>query len=332
MKTNLFLLLIILLIFSQCGKKDKPENADLSKSENYLTNDGYILKFKYNPGDKFEYNLLSIAEASQSDGNIGQSNKMTLNSKVSGEIVSKDSSEFNLKLTFKSIKVDAEMTDPQGKIQTANYNSESVPDSTKINPAFLQFSALVGNEFSTRVNTSGEVLEVYRLDNIIKKLLGPNAGKVNENQRNQLQASIQTQIKTIIEQIFQYMPNKPIKMDSSWNRYRYDKMGEMNIKYMASYTLSGVTKANNEDIANIKAKLASEMSGNNKFEENGVKYDLQELTAYGNGSIDFNLNKGFVNKKEMDQGRNQTVVLSKEGKTMKIITKEHNIVKIELIK
>jgi hypothetical protein len=330
MKLKFILFIIIPMIYFGCGDK-KGKDAPATNSQentNFQVGDKYILKMGYIVGEKYNYAMSSYQENVRTINDQTQGSKMTILYKVTAEVISKDSSgEVDMKMKFNSVKIDGDLG-PQGKI---TFDSNNPADSAKKNmPAFMQFNVLIGNHYFVRLSSRGEVVEIYKIDIMLKKLFGPNPEKINENAKTQVRIGLESQLRSITQQIFQLLPEGPVKMDSSWYRIYDEKLDVLDIQNKAIYTLKSVSKINNKDIAHIEGTLTSEAIGKRNFENQGAKisYDKPEIKA--TGIADFDLGQGVVLKRDYSTTVSISMIVNQSGKQTKVSTKALNRVKIDL--
>jgi hypothetical protein len=321
-----------MIFILSCGEKkqEKPEsNQDIEKIS-YKVGDAYLLKMGYNVGDKFSYSLNTSSENTHSMGEKSQTTKTNILYKISGHVIDKDTTgDIDIKFTFNNIKISADLG-TQGSI---SFDSENPADSAKRKmPAFLEHTALLNNDFFARLTSRGEIIEIYRLDNIIKKLLGPNPEKIDDKVKTQIRANLQNQLKNIIQQIYQLLPDKIVKIDSSWNRSYIEKIAFLDVNNTATYTLKEIVRSSGSDIAKISAKLTSEPVGKRTVEDQGVKYNIEKPVITGGGSIEFNLEKGLVLVRDITYSVNMVMSMTKGAQSSKITTNALNRVKVELLK
>jgi hypothetical protein len=248
--------------------------------------------------------------------------------RVVTEVISKDSTgEFDMKVKFNSVKIEADLG-PQGKV---TFDSDNPADSAKKNvPAFLQFFALIGNHFFVRITPRGEISEIYKVDNILKKLLGPSPEKVNENVKTQLRMGLENQLKSITQQIFQFLPENSIKVDSSWYKLTDEKIDVMSAQNKATYVLKSVSKVGNSDVAHIVASLNTEIIGKRNFEEKGAKFSYDKPDIKANGAVDFDLVRGIVLKRSLSTDVSISVTITQGPKVLKVQSTEKTTIKIDL--
>jgi hypothetical protein len=334
LKLSAICLFITALFIVGCGgdKNGKPAsnaNQAVQKKINYKHGDEYMMRYGFTEGISHVYNIISTSENTQSQGTQSQTSKIELKYSLTLNPSSSDSTgETSLKIKFNSIKVNAAVG-----AQNFSYDSENPADTAKRKtPAFAEYVAFQNADFETRLGSNGEILEIYKVDNILKNILAENADKVNDNLKNQLRTNIEEQLKSISQQLFQYLPVENVKVNSVWNRTTTEKLGEEDTKNIAQYKLLNVENRNGKDVALINANLTSETAQRKSVENKGSKYDFDKPQISGNGQIEFDLENGLVIKRDLLTNISLGMSVTQGANKMKVLTKVRNAVKVELVK
>jgi len=329
----IFFLLSILLYFG-CDKKEKDNKVIVSNNNvieqkiNYKNGDEYTFKYGFTKGKIYKYKILSKSQNVQIQGDQSQTSNIEIQYILSIDPIEVDSSgEFILKVRFNSIKVNAVLGN-----QIISYDSENPADTIKKrNPAFAEYVAFQHSDYNLRLGINGEVLEIFRVDNILNNILGENIKNINDNLKNQLRTNIEYQLKSISQQMFQYLPEKSQKLNSTWSKTTIEKLGEDDAKNIALYRFLKVEPRNNKEIAIINAELQSETKKRQSVEKEGVKYEFDKPKISGSGVIEFDLENGMVTKKDLKTNFIFGMKITKGGQKIEAQSKVNNSVLIELI-
>jgi hypothetical protein len=334
LKLSAICLFLAALVIIGCGgdKNGKPASNTpqaVQKKINYKHGDEYMLRYGFTEGISHVYNIITSSENMQSQGTQSQTSKIELKYALTLNPSSSDSSgETSIKIKFNSIKVNAAVG-----AQNFSYDSENPADTAKRKtPAFAEYVAFQNADFETRLSSNGEILEIYKVDNILKNILAENADKVNDNLKNQLRASVEEQLKSITQQMFQFLPVENVKANSIWTRTTTEKLGEEDSKNIAKYKLSNIENRNGKDVAVIDANLTSETAQRKSVENKGAKYDFEKPQISGNGRIEFDLENGLVLKRDLITNVSLGMTVTKGANKMNVLTKVKNTVKVELVK
>jgi hypothetical protein len=179
---------------------------------------------------------------------------------------------------------------------------------------------------------NGEVIEICKVDNILKNVLAENIDKVNDNLKNQLRTNIEEQLKSISQQLFQYLPSNNVKLNSTWTKITTEKLGEEDAQNIAEYKLSNIQNKNGKDIATINANLTSETAKRKSVENKGAKYEFDKPDISGKGQIDFDLESGLVVKRDLVTNVSLGMTVTKGPQKMKVLTKVKSSVMVDLVK
>ncbi|HEX2867894.1 MAG TPA: DUF6263 family protein [Ignavibacteriales bacterium] len=322
---NIFLLLLISLFVFGCGKKEenKPAAAqsDTSSVLKTVPDDAppkdVDLVYTLKKDQHLSYKLTSTSSQVQSvvaDSTLKQSAQQTVSYIVDMDVRDVDNDNtMDIKATIKWAKLDQEANG-----QKLNYESGKLKDPKEI-ARFVDYEAVLDNPFNFRMNSKGEILEIYHVDKIVDKYLEIQGLKdsVNAAQKSQFQSNIsEGALKPLIQQIFRTLPKNRVAKDSTWHFDYPSRMGVFDIQNIAQYKLVNFEKMQDNDnkLAVIDAGLKIIPKGKNKVSDRGIDYDFKNPEAQGSGTIYFNLTKGCVqNSKTSTKMKMSVTVKSQRG-------------------
>ncbi len=181
MKKLILILLTGLLLFG-CGENTKEQKSDEQKDQfTFDTTEikatpvdnpaqSFYLRYKLEKGKSYNFRLTAISKDEQTitmkDTTMNQKMDQTMiyNMKFTPNEVDADST-MQMEAVITSIKVDGIFGD-----QPVHYQSGTTVDSADIDK-YVQYESLVKNPFDIRVSKLGELLDIYRADKIVNKLL-----------------------------------------------------------------------------------------------------------------------------------------------------------------
>lgn len=304
-----FVFLFSALLLLGCGKKSSDQSAEKTDKFAYDTtalktepvkDEGQkvLLRYNFEKGSKYHYRLTSI---SQDDQNIQADSNFT--SDMLQNVVylidltlnntDKDG-VMELSCDINSIKLDATVNG-----QSYSYQSGVTKDSSEL-AKYTEYESLVQNPFSVRVSKIGEVLEIFRADKIVSKYLNLKgfADSATTQEKDMLRKNIvEGALKPLMIQIFRKMPEKEIAKDSTWtiaqppSRFLIYTAQNTNL-----YNVNNLEMYNSDKLAVIDAGLKSVMTGNDSYNDRGVKYKFQKPVTSGTGKIYFNVTKGMIQR------------------------------------
>lgn len=315
------------LILNGCGeKKDEKQNLteknlyeiDTTNIETTPVEDpeqDFLMRYKMELNKDYKYRIASISNNSQTlrmDTTISQvvNQKMIYIINVKPTEIDKDSI-YEVICTFNSIKLDANANG-----QVHSYQSGITKDSTEL-IKFANNEALVNNPFNLRVDSKGNILEVYKTDKIINRFLEIQNLKdsATTDQRNMLREQITLgAIRPLLSQIFRKLPEDTVAKDSSWTISQQPiPFLVFNIQNNYTYKIIGLEEYNNNEVALIDAGLVAKITGDTKVTERGMTYEFNKPTSEASGRIYFNIEKGLVVKSNV---KSKTVIsFTMEGNT-----------------
>ena len=310
MKKLLVILLAGLIIYG-CGEKKKEENPAEQKNKfQYDTTDikavpvdnpnqEYYLRYRLDKGNTYNFRLTAISKDDQTisskDTTMSQSIAQTMIYNLGLNVTDVDAdSTMEIRTTINSIKVDGNASDQQ-----FHFESGTTKDTADIRK-YAQYESLVENPFFIRVSKYGELLDVYRADGIVNKLLEIRGytDSLKSEEKTSLKNDItEGVLKPLISQIFRKLPENKVAKDSSWKLEQpATRLMVFEAHNTSIFKITGTEKLNGDIVADIQAGLKTNITGNNKITQQGVNYEFQNPQTFGGGKIYFNVTKGLVQK------------------------------------
>lgn len=310
MKKLIIILLTGFLIYGCGGKKNEEKPADQKDKFSFDTTDikaspvenpnqEFYLKYKLDKGNTYNFRLTAISKdvqtISSKDTTFSQSIAQTMIYNIGLEVTDVDAdSTMEMKATINSIKVDGDADN-----QPIHYQSGITKDTADIKK-YAQYESLVKNPFNVRVSKLGEVLDVYRADGIVNKLLEIReyADSIKSDEKSSLKNDItEGVLKPLLSQIFRKLPDHSVSKDSTWKiEQAATRLMVFQAQNTSLFNITGIEKLDGDLIADIRAGLDTKITGKNKLTEQGVNYEFKNPETSGWGKIYFNVTKGFVQK------------------------------------
>ncbi|HRI47911.1 MAG TPA: DUF6263 family protein, partial [Ignavibacteriaceae bacterium] len=228
-KLSLFFILFALLYIG-CGEKENNQNVPVNeealnfdstelKASSIDPNSVGLVKLNYNlkKGESYNFRLTSIADDNQkivADTTLEQKVVQTITYLIKGKVLEVESDGVSeIEFNFNSIKLTA---DANGKKYT--YISGAKLDSLD-KERYIEYEALVNNPFTVRLDKSGDILDIFRADKIVNKLLELRNMKdsVSADDKKLLQQDmVEGALKPMVAQVFRKFPTNDVSKDSSW--------------------------------------------------------------------------------------------------------------------
>jgi len=278
------------------------DSSDLVTTKVEDEDESFLLRYKFNEGDSYNYRLTVISQSEQNieaDTSITQSFKQTVKYAINFQVTELDEeSVAELKCTIGAINLDADLNG-----EKVSYKSGSTLDSLD-KMKFAEYEAMVNNQFRLRVSSLGEVKDVYSVDKIFSNYL----------ELRNMQDSIKTDQKDIVKndmvngilkplmgQIIREMPTKQMNKDSSWT---YSKaaipMLIFQMQYTNIYTVENLELLDGDKLAVIGGTIKTNITGDPNYSEQGINYVFERPVSSANGKVYFNLDKGLVQKSKTE--------------------------------
>ncbi len=301
----LFSLLIVLALFSAgCRKKvdnpsgQQPQNvvaldsADVKTSP--VSGQANEAKLMYAPqkGSEFVYVLTAMGkDYSTLKADTVMENKveskMTYKFSVAVTDVETDGA-LTMNVTFLAVTLDAGST--QEKV---HYQSSEKHDSATIQK-FFQYEALVNNTFGLRVKNDGEILEVFKSDKIIDKMV--QLSKMPKAPSPQEKAQIKSQVEQsvllpTVQQIFRKLPANTVAVNHTWN-LNFDLPINQIISFNTNqiFKFKGIEMLNDNKVARIDIGAEAKPEVNPKAKEQGIEVETATMNGKGTAFFDLTAN------------------------------------------
>ncbi len=307
MKNFLVLLFASLLIIGCSTKKDQPVKTadkfafDTTSIKTVPVDNpskSVLLEYKFEKGKTYKYRLTTITSSKQiikADTTLIQdvTQKLTYITKLKPVDVDKKG-VMEIEFTFTNIKLDAEANG-----RKFLYESGVTKDSTEI-LKYADYESMVENPFTARINKKGELLELFRTDRMLTKLLDMQGygDSLNTAQKKELKSNLEEGVlKPLLFQIFRKIPSHNVAKDSTWEFILpSSKFMVFLIQNTNTYKFNSLTKSGKDEIAFLTDGMKTKISGKNTFTEKGVTYKFNQPKTDANGKIYFNLTKGCIQK------------------------------------
>jgi hypothetical protein len=312
MKNLLTLILLSLILFLSCQKEKTAEEEKFDEevtatfdstaltttSVNTEENQSFFFRYKFIPGETFRYRMTTITQNEQSfktDTSLFDFLNQTIIFIISFKTLSLDTDSIaELQCTFSSVNLKANANGID-----VSYQSGSQMDSTE-RMKFPEYESFVNNPFSIRVGKHGEIIDIFKTDKILNRLLSLRGltDSLTLQDKITAQQDIQNRtIKPLLAQIFRNVPSHKMAKDSSWT-YTRESMPVMvfKIDYENIYKVEKLEMLGDDKIAVIDGIVNIKVSGKQVFNDRGINYKFEKPKSSTGGKIYFNLDRGLIQK------------------------------------
>ncbi len=322
MKKFLIFSFVLSFLFVACNsnKNEKKEKTEADATPLQTTKDvnaPNIVSLKYNleKGKKYTFLLTTEEKSSESikaDTSISQnlSRKQTL--KITFEVLNIDTDgSLELNSTINNIKIS--MSDGR---QTVSFDSDKDANKTA---EFGNYLAMVNNSFGVRITSNGDILEITKVDKLVKKLLEYLGKQIPADKKNEFinysLNSLKMQLSQIVNQIYKPLPNKQIGVDSTWSISTPSKIAAFDVITSINYKVLSFEKLGEDRLLKYGASLSNKITGKNRIVENGNEFRFDKPEITGNNTTYFNLTKGCIQKSISNLSTSSSMsILPKGGK------------------
>jgi len=312
------ILILLTIIFSltiiQCSSetenKEEKEKLEMAVKEFDSTdlpttnmeviaeNDNFSLTYNFNEGESFSYRLTTLSHSKRSmktDSMMSNifDHKIIRIIKFNTIAVENDSVA-EIKCNVTNISAEADVNG-----EKITYQSGSGLDSAEVQ-RFIEHEGLVNNPFYFRITKYGELLDVFKVDDVTDRYLElsgmKDSVKIEEKAilKNEI---VNNLLKPLLSQIFRELPAQQLEVESTWDKVMDPApVLVFQLQYTNHYKVSTIEMLNNDRIAIINGIATTAVEGESKHTNKGVNYVFQNPVSEASGKIFFNLDKGMVQK------------------------------------
>ncbi|MDZ7767066.1 MAG: DUF6263 family protein [Melioribacteraceae bacterium] len=304
---KLIIAVIFIFLFYSCGSneesKDQPSEAKTSEEqlvegvEASVSKDReFDLSYSFEDGQTTKYRLNSSTITNQriESGDSIVSNEVNQSSEYEFELktLSQNNEEIKFELNINSVMVKA---DYNGEI--VEFNSE-VQNTEETLQKFPEYASFPNNKFEIIINKQGRIVDVMNVDKVVSRYLEiQKVPTISEEERQQLTGQLIDQaLQPLSQQIFKYMPETTVKVDSSWTLSYPSELGMFKLQNNAVSKLNTVLDQDGKLIAKISTNLFVDITGDGEFTRGDVKYNFDKPEINGEADTYFDIERGLVTR------------------------------------
>jgi len=335
---------ILLIVFiltgfvtlQSCNKNggDKKDSTNTgSGNMDLIKGDRITLKMAPKKGDVVRYGMLAktiTKENSPMTDKKDVSQEQSIYYYYTQEVNDVTDGVITYKVKYDSINVVSGVTAQDSSIK-ATYNS-NVKDSMYNKADFIQYNAIIGENFFIRVTAKGEITDVYGLERVYEKMFKAFGDTLKEAEKSQIKESFGNDaIKSVMQQQFQIFPDNEVVKDSAWTRSYETQLLVFPGRNSLKYKITDVKTENGETILTIDADLNTELL-KDEIKDKTVTYKVENSSFNGKGTILFNLTRGCVVKKETTTKIDLTLKMSGGGQSMSSVQNVTTNMNVNILK
>lgn len=318
-------MICVMFIVQGCNKDNKTDtkttstsgqNSDLIKKEGNV--EKINLSMRPKKGDKFNYKMIAKTTSTENSPLTQEKDLVsdqTINYFYSMEVTETTDNVITYKAKYDSINIASTVKSGDSSL-VINYSS-NIKDSIYNKPDFIQYNAIIGEDFYLRVTSKGEISDLYGLEKIYGKMFKALGDTLKEADKNEIKDSFgNNAIKSVMQQQFQLFPDNEVVRDSSWTRSYDTQLMIFPVKNNLSYKIKDVQNSNGDVIIVIEATLGIDFQ-QTEINQKDVKYQVSDMDTGGKGTINFDLSRGCITRKETNTKVDATMKISSKGQSMK---------------
>jgi len=316
----LFFVLISIAVFGckkEAKKVETPETAttiDTTNIKPIQVQENVFRKYDLKKNSTLRFRLTNYSKNTQTlqlDSTITGYFEQTVDYFFKVNVKNKEDNG-NLELDFFCERIKATGSSSAG--EKLQFDSENPPTDSVQKQVAKNFDLLVNADFSVRLSPKGEVLDVYRFDSIVDKLLKDAKRKPTTEEREAIKNDIKLGLlRPIIQQIFRELPDKSVNVDSTWEQSYPLQISVFEIQNTAKYTVTKFFESNGKKLVEILGTLSIQSTGKPEHTEGNITYKFLKPKATGYGKIFFDLDKNCVRNSMTDVTFELSVNMTQKG-------------------
>lgn len=321
MKKTIVLISLIFLLAIGCEKKQskvvpskESKKIDTINIKPIINNENISLLYNLTHNTILKYKLNTYSKNTQI---------LHLDSLISGYVTQNVTYFFDVKVKEK--EKDGKLTlDIFCKEITASsesstgekfqYDSKNPPTDSLGKIISKNFEILSGVNFSVRITPTGEILDIFRSDNILDKLLMDAPRKPSNEERQQIKVDIEQGVLIpLVQQIFKILPDKSINVDSTWVQSYPFQISVFELQNEAQYRVNRIFESNNKKLVEIFGTLNALPSGKTDYTEGNISYKFSKPKISGNSKIYYDLDKKCIRNAVSEVNLELAVNINQKG-------------------
>jgi len=261
-------------------------------------NDNFSLAYNFKEGESFSYRLTTLSHSkriTKTDTTMSNILDQKIIRIIKFNTISVENDSIaEVKCNVTNISVEADVNDKK-----MTYESGSILDSTEAG-RFIEHEGLINNPFHFRITKYGEVLDVFKVDNLMDRYVELSGMKDSEKieELTTLKNNIMNNLlKPLLGQIFREVPAQQIEIESTWDKVMDPSpVLIFNIQFTNHYKVTDLEMLNNDRIAIINGIATATFEGETTHTSKGINYLFQKPVSTAHAKVFFNINKGMVQK------------------------------------
>ena len=268
--------------------------------------ESYTLRYNLKKGETYPFELKINQE--QKVSAMGQSASIKTSRTVVFDYFVEDISngQFILRADFK--KFSESFSSPEG---TISYDTSGAKPSDKdAAENWLIYKAISGQSFQLTMNNKGKVISVKGLDKVISNSMAKLKNDFDEETRNGIKQMLEFSLsnEAIISQFEESLnifPDKGLKIGEKWEDSQNINEGPIKGQSKVSRTFESIKDGK----ATISVSGTQNVSGSDTDSQSGITAKMKN-NATLTGSVDLDLETGWIKKAKITQTENITTTYS----------------------
>ncbi len=313
--------IIVSLIAFGCKKeieKKEPETIDSIVDTTNLkpikVQENLSLIYDINKNTNLKYKLTTYQKSTQTiqiDSLISGYLEQDVEYFINATVKEKESNG-NLNIDFYCEKVIANVKSSTG--ESLSYNSDDPPTDSLKKLQTKTFDVMAKANFSARISPTGEVLDIYRIDSIIDKLIADAPRKPSTEERFQITNDVsQGLLRPLIQQIFKIVTDKKLNVDSTWTQTYPTQLSVFEIENTATYRVTRIFESGKNRLVEVVGSLSIVSKGKQDYSENNINYKFHKPKVTGLSKTYFDIDKKCVRSSSADVTFEVTVDMQQKG-------------------
>jgi hypothetical protein len=304
MKHIITAILVLGLLFTGCRKKEDAKSAqaamniDTTDVKTTPVNENLSnLDLKYAPKKGKEYIFVLTSIGNDAAHIIADTTiENTVHSKVTYKLSVtpteiEDDGTFSANISYLGVSLEA-----KSDKEKVTYQSGQKLDSAS-RGKFFQYEALINNQFGARVKSNGEILELFKTDKIVQKMIdgGPKLPQaLTPQQRAQIKGNIEESLlRPTLQQIFRKLSDAKVSTNTAWDLEQDFPVNQiLNFHTKQTFTVKGFELYNNNKVARIDITAQTVPQVNPEAKKQNI--NVEKSTLDGTGKLFYDTDKGLL--------------------------------------
>jgi hypothetical protein len=242
---------------------------------------------------------------------------------------------FEIGMTFDTIKVDVVAKNNRTGAVLQEQHFSSADSAQRNDPAFAQFSALIGEEVTILLRPNATIQEISGVSSIVNKIVGKQQVpmEVQGQYARQIELAVYA---SFVEQEYLRFPVNGVDSTGGWTTSNSAPIlnNVFVAKSTASYRIAGVKMVKGRRVADVSASLSGSVATGDMPKGASIRVTMGTSEIVGKGRTIVDLDKGFTISKstELTTNLQATITNTANSQSQKMAQRTTMRTTVELLR